>query len=121
MAAPMTNLTQKRTVILSVLLLAVIASGFSQIELHTHSAADFGHVHVVHDHDGADGIKSGDVDEPGNNDVMHAHDIGAPAIALVPVFDVNVVAHSQVEGGTSTPTAKPPDNLITPLYRHPIG
>ena len=120
MATPMTNLTHKRTVILSVLLLAVIASGLSQIELHTHSAADFGHVHVVHDHDGADGVKSGDIDKPGNNGVMHAHDIGAPAIALVPVFDVNVVARRQAEGGTPHPTVHPPDNLITPLYRPPI-
>ena len=120
MATSMTNLTHKRTVILSVLLLAMIASGFSQIELHTHSAADFGHVHVVHDHDGPDGVKSGDVDKPVNIGVMHAHDIGAPAIALVPVFDVNLVAHGQAEGGTPPPTAHPPDDLVTPLYRPPI-
>ncbi len=116
----MTNLTHKRTVILSVLLLAVIASGFLQIELHTHSAADFGHVQVVHDHDGADGVKSGDVDKPGNNGVMHTHDIGAPALALVPLLDVNVAARQQADGRTPPPTVHPPDNLITPLYRPPI-
>ena len=118
MATPMTNLTHKRTVILSVLLLAVIASGFSQIELHTHSAADLGHVHDAHDH--ADGANSGDVNEPGNTGVLHTHDIGAPAIAPVPEIDVDVVTHWQAEGRTPPPAANPPDNVITPLYRPPI-
>ena len=120
MAASKTNLKHKHAAILSVILLAVIASGFSQIELHTHSAADFGHVHHVHDHDRVDGADSGDVDEPGNTGAMHAHDIGAPALALVPVIDVIVVAHLHAEGRTTPPTAKPPDNPITPLHRPPI-
>ena len=120
MAAPKTNLTHQRTAILSVLLLAVIASGFSQIELHTHSAADFGHIHDVHDHNEVDGVNSGDVDEPGNAGAMHAHDIGAPALALIPVIDVIVVALRQADGRTPPPTAKPPDKLIKPLYRPPI-
>ena len=76
MAASNTNLKHKHTAILSVILLAVIASGFSRIELHTHSDADFGHVHDVHDHDGEDGVKSDNVDDPDNNGVMHTHDIG---------------------------------------------
>lgn len=120
MAASKTNLKHKHTAILSVILLAVIAFGFSQIELHTHSAADLGHVHDVHDHDGEDGADSGDVDEPGNTGAMHAHDIGAPALALVPAIDVNFIAHLQVERTTPPPTAKPPDNPITPLHRPPI-
>ena len=120
MAAPMTSLVQKRTVILSVLLLAVSASGFSQIELHTHSAAQFDHVHDVHDHAGTDDANSDSIDNPGNNGVVHTHDIGAPMLALVPVIDVNVVAHRQAEGRTPPPTAKPPDKLIEPLYRPPI-
>ena len=120
MASPKTHLRHKHTAILSVILLAVIASGFSQIELHTHSAADFGHVHDVPDHDGEDGADSGDAVEPGDAGAMHAHDIGAPAIALVPVIDVNVVAHLQAERTTPPPTAKPPDNPITPLHRPPI-
>ena len=116
----MTNLAHKRTVILSVLLLAVIASGFSQIELHTHSAANFGHVHDVQGHDGPDDANSGDVNGPGNDGVLHTHDIGAPTLALVPVFDANVVAHRKADGITPPPTANPPDNVITPLYRPPI-
>ena len=120
MIASKTNLKHKHTAILSVILLAVIASGCSQIELHTHSAADFGHVHDAHDHDGVDGTNAGDVDEPGNTGAMHAHDIGAPALALVPIIDLNVVAHLQAEGSTPPPTAKPPDKLIKPLHRPPI-
>lgn len=120
MAAPKTNLTHQRIAILSVLLLVVIASGFSQIELHTHSAADFGHSHDANDHEDIDGDNSGDADEPGNAGAMHAHDIAAPALALIPVIDVNVVALRQADGRTPPPTTKPPDKLIKPLYRPPI-
>lgn len=119
MATSKTSLRHKRTVILSVLLLAVIASGFSQIELHTH-AADLGHVHDVHDQDGADGANPGDIDETGSSGVMHAHDIGAATLALIPAIDVDVVAHRQAKGRTPPPTAKPPDNLVIPLHRPPI-
>ena len=120
MTTRMTNLTHKRRLILSVLLLAVIASGFWQIELHTHSAADFGHIHNVHDYSGIDGADFSDIEEPGNNGAMHLHDIGAPALALVSVFDVVLVAQRLTGSRTPPPTASPPDNLITPLYRPPI-
>ena len=119
MATSMTSLAQKRTVILSVILLAVVASGVSQIELHTHSDPRFGHVHGVHDHLGTDAANSGDVGDPGNNGVVHTHDIGATALALLPEFDVNVVAHQKADGSTPPPSAHPPDNLITPLQRPP--
>ena len=118
MVTPKTSLTQKRTVILSVILLAVIASGFSQIELHTHSDARFGHIHDVQDHIGTDAANSGGIGDPG---VVHTHDIGATALALLPEFDVNVVAHQKADGSTPPPSAHPPDNLITPLQRPPIA
>ena len=120
MTVPMMIPNRKSTAILSVLLLAVIASGFAQIELHSHFAADFGHVHDAHDHDGVDGPSAGDVDEPGNSGALHAHDIGASALALVPVIDVNVVAQLQAEERTLPTTTKPPDKLIKPLHRPPI-
>lgn len=120
MATPKTNLTRKRTVILSALSLAVIASGFSQIEFHTHAAADLGHVHDVHDHADADGANPGDTDETGDSGAMHTHDIGAPALAPVPVIDMNLVVHRPAQGRTPPPTANPPDNPIIPLHRPPI-
>lgn len=121
MTTRMTNLTHKRTLILSVLLLlAVIASGFWQVELPTHSAADFGDIHNVHDYSGIDGADFSDIEELGNNGVMHLHDIGAPALALVSVFGVILVAQRLAGGRTPPPTASPPDDLITPLYRPPI-
>lgn len=123
MAAPKTNLQHKFTAILSVLLFTVIASGFSQIELHTHAAADLGHVHdvrSVNDHDSVDGENSSDVAEPGKSGGIHAHDIGAPALALVPVLDVVVIAQLQAEERVPPPPAKPPDNPIVPLHRPPI-
>ncbi len=120
MATPMTLLTQKRSVILSVLLLAVMASGFSQIELHTHSVAQAGHVHDMHDHAGTDDANSDSIDDPADNGAVHTHDIGAPALAVLPAFDVNVVAHQKAGGKTAPPSAHPPDNLITPLQRPPI-
>jgi len=120
MATQNTSLAHKRTVILSVLLLTVIASGFSQIELHSHPAAQFGHVHDSHDHDGENDANFGDIDDPGSTGVMHMHDIGTPALALLPAIEVDIVAHRQAKGRTQPPTAKPPDNPITPLHRPPI-
>jgi len=120
MATPTTTLNHKHTAILSVLLLVVFASGFSQIEFHTHSGADFGHVHDVYDHYYVDNDNAGDVDAPANTGAMHAHDIGAPALAMIPEIDVNVVALRRTEGRIPPPTAKPPDKLIKPLYRPPI-
>lgn len=120
MATPMTSLAQKRAAILSVFLLAVMTSGFSQIEFHTHSVAQFGHVHDVHDHAGTDDANSDSIDNPADNGVVHTHDIGAPALAVLSAFDVHMVAHQKVCGKTSPPTAHPPDNLITPLHRPPI-
>jgi hypothetical protein len=52
---------------------------------------------------------------------MHAHDIGALTLTPVPVLDLHLVAHRQAEKRIPPPTANPPDNLITPLYRPPIA
>jgi len=120
MAAPITNLTLARTVILTVLLLAVIASGFSQVEFHTHPDAHYGHAHDVQDHDGPDGDNPGNLDEPGSIGVMHAHDFGATTLTLVSVFDVDIVEYWRADGGIPPPATKPPDNVIQPLYRPPI-
>ena len=120
MVAPMTNLTLKRTVILTVLLLAVIASGFSQIEIHTHPDAHYGHAHDMQDHDEPDRENPGDLDEPGSIGLMHVHDFGVTTLTLVSAFDVDIVPYWRADGGVPPPTAKPPDCVIPPLYRPPI-
>lgn len=120
MATLTTLLSRKHSVILSVLLLAVMASGFSQIELHTHSVAQADHVHDVRDHAGTDDANSDSIDDPADNGVVHTHDIGAPALAVLSTFDVHVVAHQKTGGKTAPPTAHPPDHLIEPLHRPPI-
>ena len=120
MAAPMTNLTLNTTVILTVLLLAVIASGFSQIEIHSHADAHYGHAHDVQDYDEPDGENPGDLDEPGSIGVMHAHDFGTTTLTLVSAFDADIVEYRRADGGIPPPTAKPPDSVIPPLYRPPI-
>jgi len=116
----MKNFPLKSTVILTVLLLAVTASGFSQIEIHTHPDAYFGHVHDIQGHDEPDGENPEDLGEPENIGVMHAHDSGATALTLVSTFDVNIVTNWRADGEILSPTVKPPDSLILPLYRPPI-
>lgn len=121
MFGPMTsqtmNFTCKRTVILSVLL-ATIASGFPQVEIHSHANAYAGH---VHDHDDRTAVATADVTEVNEDGVMHAHDTGAPTLTPVPVFDLHVAAHRPAETRIPPTTASPPDSLITPLYRPPIA
>lgn len=121
MFGPMTsrtmNYTCRRTVILSVLL-GIAASGFQQVEFHSHTNAYAGH---VHDHDDRAAVAPADVDEVNEDGVMHAHDVGALTLTPVPVLDLHLVAHRQAEKRIPPPTASPPDNLITPLYRPPIA
>jgi len=104
-------------VFLSVLL-GIIASGFQQVEVHSHTDAYAGH---VHDHDDRAAVAPADIDEVGEDGVMHAHDIGALTLTPVPVVDLHLIAHRQAEKSIPPPTASPPDNLITPLYRPPIA
>jgi len=120
MVAPMMNLTLKRPVIVTVLLLAVVASGSSQIEIHTHPDAHFGHAHDVQHHDEADGGNPGDLDDPGSIGMMHAHDVGTTTLTLASAFDVDIVTYWRANGGIPPQTAKPPDSVIPPLYRPPI-
>lgn len=120
MVAPTTNPTLKRTVALIALLLAVVASGFSQIEVHSHSDAHFGHVHDLHGDDEPVGEHSTDVDEPGNTGVTHMHDTGTTPLTLVSAINVDIATFRRADDGVSPPIAKPPDIAIAPLYRPPI-
>jgi hypothetical protein len=123
MAMKMTNSTGGRTAILSVFLLAVIASGIPQVEIHTHKDAYFGHEHGVsqhHDrHDNENG-SSEDVDGLADSGTTHAHDFGVSAVTLIYAANLNIVFHRHSNGGIPPPTARPPDNLTPPLYRPPI-
>jgi len=120
MAALTTNPTLKRTVVLTALLLAVMTSGLSQVEIHSHPDAYLGHSHDVHGNDEPDNEHSADQDEPGNIAVTHMHDTGTTPMTLVSAINVDTVTHWRAEGGVSTPISKPPDNIIPPLYRPPI-
>ncbi len=119
------NSTSGRTVILSVFLLAVIASGIPQVEIHTHQDAYFGHEHSVSqhhdDHDNANEIQSSeDVNGVGDSGTTHTHDLGVSAVTLIYAANLNIVVHRHSNGGIPPPTARPPDNLTAPLYRPPI-
>jgi len=120
MAASTTNPTLKRMVILAALLLAVITSGFSQIEVHSHSDAYFGHTHDPHDHDEPHGENSGDLGEPGNTGVAHMHDTGTTPLTLVSAINLEIATFHRADDGVSAPITKPPDIAIAPLYRPPI-
>ena len=121
MFGPMTsrtmNFTCRRAVILSVLL-GITASGFQQVEFHSHTNAYAGH---VHDHDDRAAVAAADVDDLDEVGVMHDHETGVSTLTPIPVFDLHVVAHRQAEKRIPPPTASPPENPTTPLYRPPIA
>ncbi len=108
-------------VFLTVLLLAVIASGIPRAEMHSHSDAQLGHVHDYHDHDEPDGEQPGDADNISDPSLMHVHDVGIQSLTLIPSLNVAPVQLVQVSNGVPPPATRPPDNLITPLYRPPIA
>jgi len=93
-----------------VLLLAVVAFGSPRFEIHTHESAGYGHAHHAH------GLNEA-VQGAG---VMHAHDVGASLLTLVPEFNVYLAKFLRTEDEIPPATAKPPDNIVAPLYRPPI-
>ena len=109
--------------ILSVFLLALITSGIPLAEVHAHENASIGHSHTRH-HDNVGGH---DLDEPTTDkssslaDTLHVHDINAPALTLIPQIDVDAVSVWADTPQPILPLFRPPDNLITPLYRPPIA
>ncbi len=123
MTAQIMKTNHGRTVILSVFLLAVIASGIPQVDMHTHQDAHFGHGHGVSqhqdDHDN-DNVSPDDVGALGNSGTAHAHDLGVSAVTLIYAANLNIVVHRHSNGGIPPPSARPPDNLTPPLYRPPI-
>jgi hypothetical protein len=123
MATQMTNSTSGRTVILSLFLLAVIASGIPQVEIHTHKDAYFGHEHGVsqhHDDHNDDNASTDDVDRLADSGTMHEHDLGVSAVTLIHAVNLDIVVHRPSNGGIPPPSTRPPDNLTPPLYRPPI-
>jgi hypothetical protein len=123
MATQMTNSTSGRTVILSLFLLAIIASGIPQVEIHTHKDAYFGHEHGVsqhHDDHNDDNASTDDVDRLADSGTMHEHDLGVSAVTLIHAVNLDIVVHRHSNGGIPPPSARPPDNLTPPLYRPPI-
>ena len=123
MAMQMTNSTAGRTVILSVFLLAVIASGIPRVEIHTHEDAYFGHEHGVsqhHDDHDNENHSSEEVDGLGDSGTTHTHDLGVSAVTLIYAANLDIVVHRHSNGGIPPPAARPPDNLTPPLHRPPI-
>ncbi len=125
MATHMTNSTSGRTVILSLFLLAVIASGIPQVEIHTHKDAYFGHEHGVSqnhdDHDNDNENQSSEaVNDLGDSGTTHTHDLGVSAVTLIHAVNLDIVVHRPSNGGIPPPSTRPPDNLTPPLYRPPI-
>ena len=123
MTAQIMKTNHYRTVILSVILLAVIASGIPQVEIHSHEDAYFGHGYSVgqhHDDHDNDNVSRDNVDGLGNSGTMHAHDLGVSAVTLIYAANLNIVDHRHGDGRIPPPTARVPDNLTPPLYRPPI-
>ncbi len=124
MTAQIMKTNHGRTVILSVFLLAVIASGVPQVEIHNHEDAYLGHGHGVsqhHDDHANDNESPDDVDALDNSGTTHTHDLGVSAVTLIYAANLNIVVHRHSNGGIPPPTARPQDNLTPPLYRPPIA
>ena len=83
--------------------------------------AQFGHTHDFHDHDEPDSDQPGDTNNIGNLGLMHVHDLGMQLLTLVPSLNVAPVQLVRGHSGVPPPATRPPDNLITPLYRPPIA
>lgn len=123
MTAQITRSTTTRTAVLSVFLLAVIASGIPRVEIHTHQDAYFGHDHGViqnHDDHDSDNVSPDDVDGLADSGATHAHDLGVSAVTLISADNVDIVVHRRSNSGIPPPGTRPPDNLTPPLYRPPI-
>ncbi len=123
MTAQIMKTNHGRSVILSAFLLAVIASGIPQVEIHNHEDAYFGHGHSVdhhHDDHDNDDVSPDDVDGLGSSGTTHAHDLGVSAVTLIYAANLNIVVHRHSNGGIPPPTARPPDNPTPPLQRPPI-
>jgi len=123
MAAQMTNSTLGRTVILSVFLISIIASGIPQVEVHSHQDAHIGHGHGVGQHHDDPDDDNGSVDDVAglaDSGGMHAHDFGVSAVTLIYAANLNLAVYGHNSGGIPPPTARPPDNVTAPLYRPPI-
>ena len=121
MAASFINLGDPRTVFLFVLLFAIIASGIPRAEMHSHTDAQFGHTHDFHDHDEPDSDQPGDTNNIGDLGLKHVHDVGMQSLTLVSSLNVAPVQLVRGRSGVPPPATRPPDNLITPLYRPPIA
>lgn len=119
----MARTTTARTAVLSVFLLAVIASGMPQVEIHAHQDANFGHGHGVsqhHDDHDSENASPDDVDGLDDSGATHAHDLGVSAVTLISAGNVDIVVHRRSNGGIPPPSTRPPDNFTPPLYRPPI-
>jgi hypothetical protein len=109
--------------ILSVFLLALITSGIPLAKVHAHGNASISHSHTHH-HDNVGGH---DLDELATDkssslaDTLHVHDVNAPALSLIPQIDVDAFAAWADTPIPILPLFRPPDNVITPLYRPPIA
>ena len=121
MTAFSSNQGDTRTVFLTVLLLAVIASGIPRTEMHSHSDAQFGHVHDYYNHHEPDNEQPGDAENIGDPSLMHVHDVGIQSLTIAPSLNAVPVQLAYVCSGVPPPATRPPDNQITPLYRPPIA
>jgi hypothetical protein len=119
------NRVGSRTVFLTVLLLAFVMSGIPRTEMHSHSVAQVGHVHVYQDHHEhahgeSDNEQRGDADNIADPGVIHVHDVGIQSLTLIPSLIVAPVRLPKLVNGVPPPETRPPDNPVPPLYRPPI-
>lgn len=106
------------------LLLAFVTSGIPQAEVHEHKNASFGHSHDQDHQDDSDRDEIGgrvDVDATQQAGALHIHDGGAPSLTLI--LEIDVIAYPICIDTpiVTPPVLRPPDNVVTPLYRPPIA
>ena len=113
-----------RQVILAFLLLAFVTSGIPLAEAHAHANASFGHSHDQHHQDDSDRDEIDarvDLDATQQAGALHIHDGGAPSLTLILEIDMNACPICIDTPIVTPPVLRPPDNVVTPLYRPPIA
>lgn len=129
MAGKTTDRIGIQTAVLAVLLLSMVASGFSRAELHSHQDAFPGHTHEVsshhhHEHDSeADlrAIPDAGPGQSGNTDSSHVHELCAPALSIMPGTTFSIPAFPNTSINPAMQNQRPPDKASPPLYRPPIA
>tara|TARA_R110000782_G_scaffold62576_2_gene128597 strand:- start:689 stop:1027 length:339 start_codon:yes stop_codon:yes gene_type:complete len=108
--------------VFALLIVSVVLTGTSVVEVHAHENAAYGHSHDAHDlfdnHDAGEAVtEDGDIGTAS----FHAHDVSATSIGVVASISVDSTVPRHAHSYIPPPYSQLPDNVVAPLYRPPIA